>query len=103
MRAWAARRLDNVTVFRNQAFHFADLSDGDAIAFEAAEISRRQNTALGQVGHHAPPFRLGVFGQPTGRADHGVKGGAVGYQFWLAAPHAATLSTKAGRRGTLEE
>jgi hypothetical protein len=78
VRAQAARRSDYVTLLRNLPFHVPDLPDSDAIAFEAAEISRRKNAPLSQVGHHAPPFRLGVFGQPAGCADHGVKVVATG-------------------------
>lgn len=99
MRARAARRSDNVAFLANHLFRIADVPDGNAIIFEAAEISRRQNTAFGKVGHDAPPFGLGMFGQPAGRADHGVKGVAIGRKFWFPASHAATLSTKAERRG----
>ena len=66
MRARAAIRFDNVPHALNQAFHFANLTDCDAIVFEARKICVRQRLAFNQYRHNPLPFGFGVFGEPSG-------------------------------------
>jgi hypothetical protein len=51
----------------NQAFHFPDLADRNAIIFKARKISVSQNSPLNQYRHYPLPFRLSFFGKPSGR------------------------------------